>query len=88
MSQIDFGDDTGVVICLDRYDDFCERFPRTAQSILDILADAHRHEILVGNRLATVVQSDNATIDRSIGKIGGFMPQWNTQEWMNRDRGL
>jgi hypothetical protein len=88
MSQIDFGDDTGVVICLDRYDDFHDRFPKTAQSILDILADAHRHEILVGNRLATIVQSSNATIDRSIGKIGGFTPQWNTNEWMNRDRGL
>ena len=88
MSQIDFGDDSGVVICLDRYDDFLDRFPKTAQSVLDILADAHRHEILVGNRMATVVQSNNATIDRSIGKIGGFTPQWNTNEWMNRDRGL
>ena len=88
MSQIDFGDDTGIVICLDKYDHFYARFPKTAQAILDILADAHRHEILVGNRLATVVQSDNATLDRSIGAIGGFMPQWNTSEWMHRDRGL
>ena len=88
MSQIDFGNHTGVVICLDRYDDFHSRHPNPAQAILDILADNHRHEILVGNRLATIVQSDDATIERSIGKIGGFTPQWNTNEWMNRDRDL
>jgi hypothetical protein len=44
--------------------------------------------MLVGNRLTTIVQSDDATLDRSIGNIGGFTPQWNTTEWMNRDRGL
>jgi len=88
MSQIDFGNATGVVICLNKYDDFQARLPQSSQIILDILADAHRHEMLFGNRLATIVQSDNATIDRSIGKIGGFTPQWNTDEWMNRDRGL
>jgi hypothetical protein len=88
MSQIDFGADTGVAVCLNKYDVFHSQFPATARSILDILADAHRHEMLVGNRLTTIVQSDDATLDRSIGNIGGFTPQWNTTEWMNRDRGL
>lgn len=88
MSQIDFAADTGVAVCLDKYDVFYTQFPSTARSILDILADTHRHEMLVGNRLTTVVQSDDPSIDRSIGVIGGFTPQWNTAEWMNRDRGL
>ena len=74
--------------CMDKYDDFHTMFSKTAQTILDILADAHRHELLFGKRLATVMQSNIATIDRSIYEIGGFTPQWNTNEWMNRDRGL
>ena len=88
MSQIEFHDSTGVIICLDAFDSFCSQYATTSKTILDILADTHRHAILVGDRLATIVQSDDPRLDQSIGKIGGFIPQWNTAEWMNRDRGL
>ena len=88
MSQIDFRDSTGVIICLDAFDSFCSRYAATGKSILDILADTHRHAILVGDRLATIMRSDDPRLDQSIGKIGGVTPQWNTAEWMNRDRGL
>ena len=88
ISQIEFGDLTGVVISLTGFHDFRSSFPDDAFHILDILADNHRYQMLKGNRLLTLVQSDDPQIEEKIGKVGGYKPIWNSSEWLNKDRGL
>lgn len=86
MRRIDFGNATGVIICLNAFDPFHTRFPNTGKLLLDILSETHRRSILVGNRFATIVRSDDPNIDQLLGKIGGITPAWNSQEWKNSDR--
>ncbi len=88
MSQIDFDGCTGVVVVLKEFHRFRQAFPECAYHILDIMADNHRSHLLVGNRLLTLVQSDDPRIDEQVGTIGGYKPSWNPAEWMNENRGL
>jgi hypothetical protein len=86
--QLEFENCTGVVLCLNRFEVVCQRARDLAIDILDILADNQRHHMLFGNRLLTLVQSQDAELDQRIGRIGGFLPIWNRREWLLRDRGL
>ncbi|MFC4857605.1 barstar family protein [Actinophytocola glycyrrhizae] len=52
-------DVTGLVLVFTGYDAFAGRDPRTAQAILDIVADVARFAMLFGRRLACLVQSDD-----------------------------
>lgn len=88
MSQIDFDGCTGVVVVLKAFHRFRQAFPEFAFHILDIMADNHRSHLLVGNRLLTLVQSDDPRIDEQIGWIGGYKPSWNPAEWMSKSRGV
>ena len=88
ISQIEFSDLTGVVISLTNFHDFRSSFPDDAFNILDILADNHRYQMLQGNRLLTLVQSDDPDIEQKIGKVGGYEPGWNSSEWLDTDRGI
>lgn len=88
VSEISFNNCTGVVVILKAFDCFWRKFPESAFQILDILADHHRLNLLLGNRLLTLVQSDDPRIDKKLGKVGGYSPSWNPAEWMNEKRGL
>ncbi|MGB3443303.1 MAG: barstar family protein [Actinophytocola sp.] len=52
-------DTAGTVLVFTGYDDFAARDPRTAQAVLDIVADVARFAMLFGHRLACLVQSDD-----------------------------
>jgi len=86
--QLEFENCTGVVLVLHRFDIVHKRKHDLAVAILDILAENQRHHMLFGNRLLTLVQSNNPRLDEKIGRIGGFLPFWNQREWFRRDRGL
>ncbi len=88
ISQIDFDGCTGVVVVLAAFQHFRQAFPERSFAILDIMADNHRSHLLFGNRLLTLVQSDDPRIDEQISAIGGYKPSWNPAEWMNKNRGL
>jgi hypothetical protein len=55
-----------------------------------VLKSAHnqRRHMLSGNRLLTLIQSDDPELDVKIGRVGGFTSIWNRHEWLNKDRGL
>jgi hypothetical protein len=55
-------DTTGTVLVFARYDSFAAREPRTAQAILDIVADVARFAMLFGHRLACLVLSDDPDV--------------------------
>jgi hypothetical protein len=88
VSQIAFDDYTGVIVILVGFHHLQAACPERASHILDILADKHRSHLLMGNRLLTIVQSDDPRMDEKIGVIGGYKPMWNSSEWLNKDRGL
>lgn len=75
-----------VVICLDRFDAIYSQHPDLARTVLDILTEHHRYEILVGNRLTTIIQTENPSLEHSIGRIGGYIPNWNSKERMTIKR--
>jgi hypothetical protein len=88
MSEIDFDGCTGVVVVLKAFHQFRQAFPECVFHILDIMAVNHRWHMLFGNRLLTLVQSDDPRINEQIGPIGGYNPVWNPAEMRNKNRGL
>lgn len=55
-------DATGTVLVFIGYGAFAARDPRTAQVVLDIIADVARFAMLFGHRLACLVQSDDPAL--------------------------
>lgn len=88
IRQIEFDGCTGVVVVLIAFNRFWQAFPKYACHILDIMANHHRSQLLVGNRLLTLAQSEDPSIDEQIGIIGGYKPIWNSAEWLRKNRDL
>jgi RNAse (barnase) inhibitor barstar len=76
----------GRAIVLRRFDSYSQREPRVAQDILDIMASASWHCLLLGRRLLTIVQSDDPRI--AFETVGAHPVMWNPREWLNKNRGL
>jgi RNAse (barnase) inhibitor barstar len=86
LSDLEVPIEGGVVIVLRRYDRFAGVVPRVAQALLDILASNARRFMLFGQRLATVIQSDDPKL--SFEPVGSMPVTWNRQEWPNSARGV
>jgi RNAse (barnase) inhibitor barstar len=71
---IDGSQATGLVLVLTRYDTFASREPRTAQAILDIIADQSRTGALLGHRMLCLVQSDDPNI--KFAPVGATPVTW------------
>jgi hypothetical protein len=74
----------GLAIVLHRFDCVFARFPDFARTVLDILAHAIWHNLLLGRRMLCLVRSEDPWIE--FGPVGGHRPQWNAREWFNADR--
>ena len=86
LGDIDVPTAGGSAIVLNRYDTFAEHDRASAQAILDICADNARRFMLFGQRLATLVQSDDPHL--SFDAVGSTPVMWNRREWLNKSRGL
>jgi hypothetical protein len=86
LADLDVPIDGGAVIVLMRYDRFAKKCPATAHAILDICANNARIFMLFGQRLATLVQSDDPRL--SFDLVGATPVMWNRREWMDSQRGL
>lgn len=84
----------GLVLVLEHFDRYSNgagaeimRSGRSeAEVVLDIFACASRRFLLTGRRLMTLAQSDDPRIH--FERLGGASTQWNTREWLNKNRGL
>ncbi len=75
----------GLVLCLRRFDRFASRLG-VARKMLNIFARASRHHMLRGRRLLVLIQSDDPRISfNGLAEVGA---QWNSSEWLLKDRGL
>ena len=82
LAEHDYGwtpDVTGLVLVFNRYDEFAQRRPVTAQKVLDIVARRSRGAMLLGERLIGLVQSDDGQIE--FHRVGATNVEWNPAEW-------
>ena len=79
-------DAAGLVIVLGAFDAFAAADRRTAQIMLNIIADQARSAILIGNRIICLVQSDDPQL--SFEPVGAVPVLWNDAEWLDSSRGL
>ena len=86
LGDIDVPVDSGVALVFRQYDRFATRHRDAAQAILDICADNGRRFMLFGQRLATLVQSDDPTL--SFAPVGSTPVTWNLRESLNKNRGV
>jgi barstar (barnase inhibitor) len=77
---------TGLVIVLRGFDAFASVDRRTAQVMLDIVADQARSAILVGHRIICLVQSNDPQL--TFEPVGAAPVMWNDAESLNSRRGL
>jgi hypothetical protein len=75
---------TGLAITFAGYDTFARRRPRTAQIVLDIVADQARRAMLTGHRMLGLVQSGDPNI--TFEPVGATPVIWNHAEWLDAKR--
>ena len=78
-------DSAGLAIVFTGYDAYTARNPRSAQIVLDLLADHSRVAMLFGRPLVVLVQSDDP--DVRFEPVGASSAHWNEAEWLNSNRG-
>jgi len=86
LSDIEVPRDGGTAIVLQQFDRFTSVNRNAAQAILDILASNARSFMLFGQRLAILVQSDDAGL--SFVPVGSTPVGWNRRERLLKQRGL
>jgi hypothetical protein len=77
-------DSAGLAIVFTGYDAYATRSPRSAQIVLDILADHSRVAMLFGRPLVVLVQSDDPDI--RFEPVGASAVHWNEAEWADAGR--
>lgn len=75
---------TGLVLTFTGYDSFVARSPQVAQVVLDIIAGQARSALLFGQRLLTLVQTDDPRL--VFGPVGAAPVVWNDVEWLEESR--
>ncbi|MEV5576382.1 barstar family protein [Spirillospora sp. NPDC052269] len=77
-------DATGLVFAFTGYDQFTARFPRTAQVVLDIIADQARGAALLGHRMCCLVQTGDP--NTRFDPVGAMPVTWNDAESLDSKR--
>jgi hypothetical protein len=77
-------DATGLVLALTDYDTFVARSPRSAQIVLDIIADQARCAAITGHRILCLVHSRDPKI--TFEPVGAMDVTWNRAEWFSARR--
>ncbi|GAA1843638.1 barstar family protein [Asanoa iriomotensis] len=77
-------DATGLLLAFAGYDAFTRGRPRTAQAVLEILADQARCAMLTGHRMLCLVQSNDPRI--TFEPVGASPVLWNPAEWLDAKR--
>ena len=77
---------TGISLVFTHYQDFLEKHPELALGILDVIHINSWRFLLEGKVLLSFIQSTDPKI--SLPSIGGMVPDWNREEWFDKDRGI
>ncbi|MEO9649371.1 MAG: barstar family protein [Roseobacter sp.] len=74
------------VVIFDQFQGYWKRDKATAFQVLDIFASAARDYLIFGKRLLSFVKVSNPSFH--IDALGATPTNWNSREWLNKDRGL
>jgi len=74
------------VVIFDQFQGFWNRDKATAFQVLDIFASASRDYLIFGKRLLSFVKVSNPSFQ--IDALGATPANWNSREWLNKDKGL
>ena len=74
----------GVVLVFRGYDEFINNSNKLAETILDIVAKESRVWLLEGQKLISLIQTNNPNLE--LPELGGVSPTWNSEEWLNNKR--
>ncbi|MHA6761237.1 barstar family protein [Streptacidiphilus sp. PAMC 29251] len=77
-------DAAGFVLGFTGYQAFARASPRSAQIVLDLLADHARRAAIFGQRMLCLVQSEDPDI--RFEPVGGTPVMWNRAEWLDARR--
>lgn len=80
----DSAEGTGLVLSLTDYDRFVAACPRSAQIVLDIIADQARHAAVLQRRFFSLVHSNDPDIE--FEPVGAMPVMWNRDEWLDANR--
>ncbi len=86
LSDLNVSEDGGRVLVFHRYDTFAVKMPEVAWNILDSIETESRRFLMFGQRLLTLVQSNDPQI--KFNNLGTLHANWNQREWLNASRGL
>jgi hypothetical protein len=75
----------GLVLSLTDYDHFAAAYPKTAQTVLDIIADQARRAAVFQRRFLALVHSNDPDI--RFEPVGAMPVMWNSDEWADSNRG-
>ena len=84
--QLEVPEHGGFALVLLHYDRVLAADWEVGEPVLDFLAASAWPKMLLGRRLAFLVQSDDPNL--YIRAVGGWVPKWNPREWSDKDRGL
>ncbi|KOO51555.1 barstar family protein [Viridibacillus arvi] len=76
----------GFILTFKNFDVFTKRYPEIAYDILDIIQLNAWRNLIEGNVLLGFVQSNDGNF--SMPPVGGMSPDWNSDEWLEKNREL
>lgn len=84
LSDVPIVDEGGLVLALDRFDEFWRRDPGFSAGLLDVLASASRRLQLFGKSLLVLVRVDDP--NSNFGPLGATVAFWNPREFVRSER--
>lgn len=75
---------SGLLVAFDRFDAFAQRLPVPAHTLLDLLAQHSRRELVFGGKLIALAQSDDPQL--ALSPVGAVPVLWNRDEWADSQR--
>ncbi|TWT08063.1 barstar family protein [Planococcus sp. CPCC 101016] len=76
----------GILLVFTHYESFLAKHPELAIDILEIIQLNSWRFLLKGKALMSFIHSSDPKI--TIPAIGGMVPEWNAEEWFDKDRGI
>ncbi len=84
VTDITFGDESGIVLVFQHFDAFYARFPECGRHALQVLAGYQYRWLWFGHRYTTFVQIDNPELE--LDSIRQQEAHWNRKEYLRQSR--
>lgn len=86
LRDIPIPDSGGLALAFRDYDQFFAYSPGQARGILDVLTSGSRLLQCFGKTLLVMIHTNDADFDRKLGPLGAISAQWNSRQFLRKDR--